>query len=301
MIRGVPQMNIHGTSMLYSFNDKDQPTHKRTQVFEMFGHRAIWHDGWKAVAYHKRYSDYDDDQWELYNVAEDFAEQHDLADKEPERLRKMIEMWWAEAGRYDILPLDDRGFAERRAMARPRTDSPRIQQEYVFYPGMSPIPGGAAPFIMDRSYQIQARVRIPQGSEGVILACGGLCGGYSLYVQDGKIVHDYNFYEEMFRAAAPVPEGGDWIDVLYRFEKTGICEGIGHLSLNGQEVSTVSIPKTYRYFMEWEGLSLGMDDGSPVSPAYADRGGFAFEGEIDHVRITLGNDIAGPHDYESQD
>ncbi|SNT73667.1 arylsulfatase [Paracoccus seriniphilus] len=301
MIRGVPQMNIHGTSMLYSFNDKDQPTHKRTQVFEMFGHRAIWHDGWKAVAYHKRYSDYDDDQWELYNVAEDFAEQHDLADKEPERLRKMIEMWWAEAGRYDILPLDDRGFAERRAMARPRTDSPRIQQEYVFYPGMSPIPGGAAPFIMDRSYQIQARVRIPQGSEGVILACGGLCGGYSLYVQDGKIVHDYNFYEEMFRAAAPVPEGGDWIDVLYRFEKTGICEGIGHLSLNGQEVSTVSIPKTYRYFMEWEGLSLGKDDGSPVSPAYADRGGFAFEGEIDHVRITLGNDIAGPHDYESQD
>lgn len=300
-IKGIPQMNIHGTSMKYSFDDAAAPTRKHAQIFEMFGHRAIWHDGWKAVAYHKRYSDYDEDQWELYHVAEDFSESTDLAQQEPERLNKLVELWWAEAGRYDVLPLDDRGFAERRAMSRPRAESPRIQQEFVFYPGMTNIPGGASPFTMDRSYELAARVRVPEGGEGVIAACGGLCGGYTLYVKDGRIIHEYNYYQSMHRVEGDVPPGGAWIDILYKFDKTGIRQGKGTLFLNGQQAGEIALPETYRYFMDWEGFSLGRDAGSPVSPVYEGRQGFAFTGEIDRVRVTLGNDIAGPNDYESQD
>ena len=300
-VKGVPQMPIHGTSMAYSFNDGRAPTRKRTQIFEMFGHRAIWHDGWKAVCLHTRYGDYDDDRWELYHTAVDFAENHDLAEQEPQRLARMIELWWAEAGRYDVLPLDDRGFAERRAMARPRQDSPRIQNEFRFYPGMTYIPGGAAPFTVDRSYEIEAKVRAPHGTEGVIAACGGLCGGYALYVKDGVVTHDYNFYQEMFRTSAPLPARDDWISVRYAFEKTGACEGTGRLYIDGEQVSEIRIPRTYRYFMDWEGFALGRDAGSPVSPVYADRGDFAFSGEIDHVRIMLGNDQSGPNDHETGD
>lgn len=300
-VKGIPQMPIHGTSMAYSFADKSAPTRKRSQIFEMFGHRAIWHDGWKAVCFHTRYGDYEQDSWELYHTDVDFAENHDLAAREPGRLARMIELWWAEAGRYDVLPLDDRGFAERRAMARPRQDSPRIRTEYLFYPGMTFIPGGAAPFIMDRSYEIEAKVRAPEGAEGVIAACGGLCGGYTLYIKDGALTHDYNFYQKMYRTSGAVPASGDWITVRYAFEKTGGCEGTGRLYIDGKKVSELHMPRTYKYFMDWEGFALGRDAGSPVSPAYADRGSFPFSGEIDHVRIALGTDLAGPNDYETGD
>ena len=300
-IDGVPQMEMHGTSMAYSFEDSDAPSRKRSQIFEMFGHRAIWMDGWKAVCYHTRYGDYDDDTWELYDTTRDFAEANDLADQEPERLAKLIDQWWADAGRYDILPLDDRGFAERRAMARPRDDSPRIRETYHFYPGMTFIPGGAAPFIMDRSYRIDARLRVPSGSEGMIATCGGLCGGYALYVQDGQIVHDYNFYQDINRASAPVPKGDDWIDVTYQFEKTGTCEGTGTLLIDGKEVARRRLERTYKYFMDWEGFSMGRNVGSAVSPAFAHLGSFEFSGEIAHVKLALGSDIGGPGDYETGD
>ncbi|TAN10555.1 MAG: arylsulfatase, partial [Rhizobiaceae bacterium] len=283
-VKGIPQMPIHGTSMVYSFGDGAAPTRKRSQIFEMFGHRAIWQDGWKAVCFHTRYGDYDDDAWELYHTDVDFAENHDLTAKEPERLARMIELWWAEAGRYDVLPLDDRGFAERRAMARPREDSPRIQTEYLFYPGMTYIPGGAAPFTVDRSYVIEAKLRAPAGAEGVIAACGGLCGGYTLYIKDGMLTHDYNFYQQIYRVSGAMPTGTNWMTVRYAFEKTGPCQGIGRLSIDGNQVSAAELPRTYRYFMDWEGFALGRDAGSPVSPAYADKGNFPFSGEIDHLR-----------------
>ena len=300
-IDGVPQMEIHGTSLAYTFGNADLPTQKKSQIFEMFGHRAIWSDGWKAVSWHQRYGDYDDDGWELYDTTKDFAEANDLAQNQPERLAKLIELWWAEAGRYDVLPLDDRGFAERRAMARPREDSPRIQEKYLFYPGMTYIPGGAAPFVMDRSWEIAARIRLPKNTSGIIATCGGLSGGYALYADQGAVIFDYNFYQQIYRARADHPGTEDWSDLTYSFTKTGICEGTGSLAINSQQVAACALPRTYKYFMDWEGFSLGESVGSAVSPDYADKGAFAFSGEIDHVMITLGNDLAGPNDYETGD
>lgn len=300
-IDGVPQMDIHGTSMLYSFNDQRAATRKRAQIFEMFGHRAIWCDGWKAVSWHKRYGDYDDDTWELYDTTKDFSESNDLAEREPERLEKLIELWWSEAGRYDVLPLDDRGFAERRALARPRDDSPRIQESYLFYPGMSYIPGGAAPFIMDRSYSVTANFSAPSGTEGIIATCGGLCGGYALYIKDNQLIHEYNFYQDYHRLVADLPENDDELVACYEFVKTGVCQGDGTLSINGKVLANCHMPRTYRYFMDWEGFSIGRNVGSAVSPAFSSLGTFDFTGDLKHVQLQMGNDTGGPGDYETGD
>lgn len=300
-IDGVPQMEMHGTSMAYSFAEAEAATHKRSQIFEMFGHRAIWVDGWKAVSWHKRYGDYEDDTWELYDTVRDFSENNDLAEREPDRLAEMVDLWWAEAGRYDVLPLDDRGFAERRAKARPRGDLPRIQQEYCFYPGMTFIPGGAAPFSMDRSYEITARIKATEGAEGILATCGGLCGGYVFYIKNGELVFDYNFYQTIHRAAAKISPTNDWIDVQYRFDKTGVCTGVGRLLVEGEEVGQCELPRTYKYFMDWEGFSIGKNVGSSVSPELSEMGDFAFAGDLDYVKVVLGNDLAGPNDYETGD
>ncbi len=300
-LRGVPQMPIHGTSMAYSFA-ADGPTRKKTQVFEMFGHRAIWHDGWKAVAYHPRYAPYDDDVWELYHVDRDVAELHDLAGDEPERLARMIELWWSEAGRYDILPLDDRGFAERNAASRRRRDSPRARSRtrFTYYPGMSHIPGGAAPFILDRSYSISADVVVKPGDEGVIVACGGVCGGYSLYVKDGRVAHDYNYYQHVYRAEAPLAASGRVQRITYAFTRTAPLAGVGRLYVDDVLVGEVDMPKTYPFFMDWEGLDVGRDGLSPATPAYAGRGEFRFSGVVEKVSFELGP-TDGPGDHESAD
>jgi len=300
-IDGVPQMEIHGTSMAYSFDQQNAPTRKRSQIFEMFGHRAIWSEGWKAVSWHKRYGDYDDDNWELYNTTVDFSEAHNLAATEPEQLEKLIELWWAEAGRFDVLPLDDRGFAERRAMARPRDESPRIQENYLFYPGMTYIPGGASPFIMDRSFRIDALVNAPKGTTGIIATCGGLCGGYALYVLDDQIIYEYNFYQQIYKVAAPLSEAAQAMEITYKFDKTGVCQGTGTLLINGDSVAECKIPRTYKYFMDWEGFSIGKNVGSAVSPIFAKLGSFDFTGDIIRVKLAMGADIGGPSDYETRD
>jgi arylsulfatase len=300
VIRGVPQMPIHGRSMAYSFGG-DGPTQKRTQYFEMFGHRAIWHEGWKAVAYHKRYSSYEEDVWELYHVAEDVAERNDLAAVQPEKLRELVELWWREAERYAVLPLDDRGFAERRAASKSRADAPRTRSEYTYYGGVGHVPSGVAPFILDRSYSITAKVTLRPGDSGVIVACGGVCGGYSLYVKDGKAVHDYNYYQHTYRVAAELKPTGREQEIKYAFTKTGPLAGVGKLYVDGVLVGETELPATYRYFMDWEGLDVGRDGLSPATPAYAGLGEFPFSGTIDTVTIRLGSDHDGPGDYESND
>jgi arylsulfatase len=298
-LRGVPQMPIHGTSMAYTFA-ADPPTQKRVQIFEMFGHRAIWPDGWKAVAYHPRYAAYDDDVWELYHVAEDVAENHDVAARHPERLAALIEMWWSEAGRCDVLPLDDRGFAERNAASRRRRDSPRAQSRFVYYPGMSHIPGGAAPFILDRSYSISADVTLRAGDEGVIVACGGVCGGYSLYVKEGRVAHDYNYYQQIYRTEGALRTTGRPQRITYAFEKTAPLAGVGRLYVDDVLVGESALPRTYPFFMDWEGLDVGRDGLSPATPAYAGRGEFRFSGAIERVTFELGP-TDGPGDHEPAD
>src|SRR5699024_2216476 len=111
--RGLDQLPLNGRSMRPNLENPDRSDEPRTQYFEIFGHRAIYSDGWKAVAWHRRYSDFDTDQWELYHLTEDFSESNDLAAERPDKLAELIELWWAEAERKQVCPPDDRGFAER--------------------------------------------------------------------------------------------------------------------------------------------------------------------------------------------
>lgn len=190
-INGVAQRPFDGVSMLYSLNDASAPSRWETQYFEMLGHRALYHKGWKTVAWHERGADFEKDKWELYQVDEDFSESNDLAAQHPEKLREMIECWWREAGKYDVLPLDDRG--TMRATEQPPSNRPRTVATY--YPGTAQIPRVNTLDFRHRSFSLTAEVEIPAGgAEGVLLALGGCFAGFSFFVQNNRLHFVYNFF-----------------------------------------------------------------------------------------------------------
>lgn len=211
-IRGVTQSPIEGLSFAHTFSDANAPSHHITQYYEMYGNRAIYHDGWRAdcgfpgPSYaegakkgYKRdtiitpdmLDDLDANSWELYHVAQDPAECHNLADQHPEKLRALISLWWAEAGKYNVLPIEA-SVAARAMVERPQLTQERSQ--YVFYPDLSVVPMGTAPKVCNHPHSITAEVTIPEGgAEGVLLAQGGVTGGYTLYVKDGKLHYIHNY------------------------------------------------------------------------------------------------------------
>ena len=186
--RGVQQMPMHGVSMLGSIASSDAAPVRTAQHFEMGGHRAIYADGWKAVTYHPPYSPFDDDRWELFHLDEDFSELRDLADEEPEQLAALVERWWAAAREYGVLPLDDRMVERLTAVGPP--GSPRRLDRFVFLEGTTRIPPIGAPALVGRSYTITAHVE--RAGDGVVVANGGVGGGFVVYVADGHLVYEYD-------------------------------------------------------------------------------------------------------------
>ncbi|MBA2449325.1 MAG: arylsulfatase [Chloroflexi bacterium] len=285
--RGVDQLPIHGTSMAYSFDMADAPTRKETQYFELLGDRGIWHRGWKAVAKHEMGSDFEADRWELYHLDQDFSECWDRAEQEPARLRAMIERWWTEAGRYDVLPLDDREYERVAASV-----AARARRVSTFYPGMARIDRFSAPDITDRSYTITADVELPEGgAEGVLLASGSRFGGYVLYVKDGRLFYEYAYSDEtrylIDSDDVAVPTGRP-TTLRFEFTKTGPRRGHGALFIDGRRVGSGDLPKTWPIVGLTGGLLCGRDGGSPVSDVYALP--FAFTGTLHRVVIELAED-----------
>ncbi|KWX21842.1 hypothetical protein AFM11_23650 [Mycolicibacterium wolinskyi] len=290
--RGVPQLPVHGTSMAYLFGEPQAQTRRHTQYFEMYGHRAIWHEGWKAVAFHERHSSYDDDRWELYHLDEDFSECTDLAGAEPEKLAELIGRWWSEADRYGVFPLDDRNFAERAAKYH-SPSSPRRFTSYRYFPGMSMVPGGVTPLIYDRSYTITAAVTATSAQEGVLLSHGDVNGGHVLYVSGGHLRYEYNHQGTRYRVAASVPEG-EVSSLGVRVEKTGERCARAVLLADKDEIGSGDLSSTSRYMIGWQGLTIGKMIDSPVSWDFDSRGGFPYTGELHHVDVDLLPD--GPHE-----
>lgn len=294
--QGLPQLPVHGVSMEYSFTHADAPSMKSSQLFEMYGHRALWKDGWKAVAYHQRGTSYADDRWELYRVEDDRSECHDLADAEPAKLRELIDAWWSEAARYDVLPLDDRNVFSDRSAGSLRPGSPRNRRRYVYFGDMGHIPTETGPLTMNRSYTITARVHRRADDEGVLLANGNVDSGYVLYIKDRRLVHDYNYH------------GRHTVVTSDREVPTGECElrfdfvmapgpgpeghigagGSGQLVIDGVPAGRREIARTLPFLISFEGLDVGRDRLSPVSDAYA--GEFPFTGTIHNVTIDLHDD-----------
>ena len=294
-INGVPQMPLHGVSLRYSFDDSSAPTRRHTQYFEMFSHRAIWHEGWKAVSFHHRGQSYEKDEWELFRLEDDFSECRDLARQHPEMLQRLVSAWWTEAGKYGVLPLDDRGFPER-AVRYHSSGSPRRRTRFSLYPGISRIPSGAAPLLVDRSFRITAHLRGTAGRtggdrsgepRGVVVSLGDLSGGFSLYVQDGRFVFEYNCEGTPYRVATEAPAvSADCRRLELAFERTRNLAGKATLSVDGREVAVGEIPRTARWFISWSALDVGRDSLSRVSDAYDDE--FAFTpGALERVDFDL--------------
>lgn len=306
-IGGYTQAPIEGVSMLYSFNDANAPSTKQVQYFEMLGNRALWHNGWKAVTFHgqlpwenKPKRTFDEDVWELYNVEEDFSEYNDLASENPDKLKQLVEMWWAEAGRYNVLPLDDR--KQERLVAR---EAEGERTTYTFYPGTVRVPQGSAPHTKNRSHNITAEVEIPaEGAEGPICVNGGVSSGFSFYIKDQLLTYCYNNNGKFYyiRSAKKVPVG-KLCTLKFEFEKTGEekfgAGGIGRLYIDDEKVGEGDIPKTVRFLYSLdETFDIGMDTSTPVSPEY--ETGARFTGKIRKIRIDLLGERHIDHDTENK-
>jgi arylsulfatase len=293
-INGVRQMPIEGTSFAPSLRDPAVPSKARPQYFEMFGHRGIWHAGWKAVAFHPPGTPYENDQWELFHLDEDFSETNDLAAKRPPKLAALVKRWWKEAEKHNVLPLDDR-FRERFVVNARRFHGAR--KRYVFHAGMGHLPTDVAPDVRSRSYLIEADVHVAEACEGVLIAHGDATTGYSLYVQSGHLVHDMNIGGEhvIVRSAAPVSPGAHRLGVRVRrlmgeAPRTtkpgpGLSEFV--LLIDGMPAGCIESRLGFFNFISWTGLDIGRDRGSPVSHYESP---FEFTGTLIKVTVTMDDD-----------
>ncbi len=297
---------LEGVSFEAALHDPDATTGKVRQYFEMFGHRGIWLDGWKAVAYHQPGTSFDDDRWELYHLDVDVNEVHDLAAAEPERLAAMIDAWWDEAEANQVLPLDDR-FAERFAENAERHRGGRTR--YVFWNGMEHLPGDVAPDLRSRSYTISAEVDL-RGldvaggqADGVIVAHGDATGGWSLFVRDGRLVHDLNVGGEAQLLASPEVLPAERLTLGFRMDRHQEpghpVVGDAQLTVDGSTVARMETGRTFFVMVSWSGLDIGMDRGTTVSD-YDRTGRYVgpnvFGGRLRRVVVDLHGDQELDHE-----
>ena len=283
-INGVKQMPLEGTSFAKSLRNKKAKSKSKPQYFEMFGHRGLVQDGWKAVSFHPPGGDFAADKWELYHLDKDFNETNDLAEKEPERLKAMIGEWWRQAEASKVLPLDDR-FAPRFADNAKRFHGPR--NRFVFHAGMGHVPTDVAPDVRNRTYTIEADAHVDGPmTEGVLIAHGDATTGYSLYMKDGKLAYDMNIGGEhhLIVSEHPVPAGNRRLGVRMRRNQG---RNIATLLVDGEPAGSFDTQNGFVSFISWSGLDIGRDRSSPVSHYEAP---FAFTGKLRKVTVLMDDD-----------
>lgn len=310
-IRGVTQSPIQGVSLKSSFDDAKAPALHVTQYFEMFGHRSLYHDGWRAVCPwpgtsfaesgrefgapidEKALIELDATGWELYHVEQDFAETKNLADEERERLIAMIAQWYVEAGKYNVLPIDARGTLR---IAEPRPQISLARQRYVYYPGTQIVPSNAAPRVVNVHHSVSVHVDVPKGgAEGVLYSMGGNDGGFSFYIQDGKLTYGYNYVaDQRFKVQSekPVPEGEHVLSFEFTPRgKPNVAKGKGvparvKLFVDGKPIGAGDLPVTIPLSLGLAaGVSVGGDAGSPVMTDYSPP--FRFTGKVKKALVDV--------------
>ena len=282
VVNGHEQMPMHGESLAYTFGGPTSKRRSSPQYFEMMGHRAIWSEGWKAVTFHDQGTPYDADTWALFNLDDDFSEMHDLSSREPERLAAMVELWWDQARRYGVLPLDDRGIEIFGSKSRP--GSPHYGSTYTYYPPVAHIPSDACPMLSGRAWTITTDVDVPTGTlEGVIYARGGHNIGHSMFVRNGEFHFYYNALGKHQRVAAPISLSPGRHQLGARFDREGNT-GTLTLVVDGKDLANVHIPKIMRILGSM-GMDLGSDRLSPVCPDYVAP--FPFTGTLDKVVFEI--------------
>ncbi len=311
VVNGVAQKPIEGVSMAYTFDNPNAPSTRRTQYFEMFGNRAIYHDGWVACTT-PHFAPWEDVtttppvdvisgyKWEFYHVADDFSEAVNVADKYPDKLHELQLLFYAEAAKYNVLPLDDSKAARIDPAIRPSLT--RGRTEFTYYGTVTRIPEGAAPDVKNKSFRITANVVLPKGEEqGIVLTQGGLSAGYALMFKDGKPIFHYNLANVAhFNIAAKdaVAPGKHTVVFDVKYDGGGVGKGgLGTLIVDGKEVAQGRINATMpaRFSLD-ETFDVGEDTGTPVSEDYDVP--FKFTGQIEKVVIKLGETKLGATDQE---
>jgi len=302
-IEYVPQTPIDGISFagLLGPDGADGPGHRITQYFEMFGSRAIYHDGWKAVTFKPIgpvYNDginwnapFDEDRWELYHVAVDPAEIHDLAGQQPDRLAAMVDRWWVEARRNQVLPLDNRVL---HTILNPKPDQRTPRLRTVYYQGGSPVPETVAANMKNRSHTIEVDVTVPPGdlAEGVLLAQGSVLGGFSLHLMEGRLRYVHNLYGKechVVTAEQLVPTGRHRLG--FRFDRHDDGGGAATLSVDDAVVAEGNIPRftVAAFSATGAGLTCGYEVGPAVGGDY--EAPFRCTATIHTATVTLSEEV----------
>ena len=281
--RGIEQLPVTGHSFVSVLDDREAPATNTLQYFEMSGSRALVAGEWKAVCKHTQGDDYDTERWELYRLTDDWSECNDLAEQEPARLLELIDLWWQEAERHGVLPLDDRLVELFGARFRPNSPHPE-DRRYVYRPPMSPMPGQASAAIGGRSFDLTATVTREAGEDGVIFATGTQNSGISIFVQNNRLVVDYNAFDDhtVLESDSEVPAGDSVLVASFRrgdgsvgsmsVSVNGVASGSADLSLFMRMISSV-------------GPSVAYDHGSAVSNRY--DAPFPFAGKLHEIVIQL--------------
>jgi arylsulfatase len=300
-VNGVQQRPIEGVSMVYSFDDASAPEHRETQYFEMFGNRGIYHKGWTAVTRHRipwefgvtELSAFDDDIWELYDTTTDWSQAHDLAAAHPEKLHELQRLWLIEAVKHNVLPLDDRA-AERAnpdMAGRPQLVKGNRQ---LLFGGMGRLTEGSVVNIKNKTHSVTAELLVPHGgASGVIVAQGGLTGGWALYARDGVVRYCYNFFgleRYTTEAVQRIEPGTRQVRMEFDYDGGGIAKG-GTITLyvDGEQVGQGRVDQTEPFvFSADETCDIGDEFGSPVTYDYPEPK--KFNGEVNWVEIDVGAD-----------
>lgn len=298
LVKGVAQKPLDGVSFKVTLENPAAPTGKETQFYTMLGTRGIWHRGWFANTVHPAapsgWSHFDDDRWELFHIEADRSQCHDLAGEHPEKLAELQALWFAEAEKYNGLPLSDLGVFEMIGRWRPSLAGGR--SSYLYYPNTAPVPVGACVEIQGRSFSVLAEVTVDSPDvEGVLFKQGAGHGGYVLFVADGRLQFVYNFFgeeEQRVVASDPVSPGNHILGVGYA--RSGTVEGshtpLGEATLyvDGSAVATLPEVRAHPFIfgLAGGGVSVGRNLGQAVSQEY--RAPFPFTGgAIAQVRVDV--------------
>jgi arylsulfatase A-like enzyme len=297
-LNGVTQKPIEGVSMAYTFNDAKAPDRRKSQVFELVSNRGMYQNGWMAsslayLPWAATRTGYDPDKakWELYKIEQDFSQADDLATRNPEKLKELVDLWWAEAARHDVLPLDWRSVERLSEQITGRPSLASDRKTFIYSTPLVALPEGSAPDLKNKSFTITAEVEIPSdGGGGMIFTQGGITAGWGFYLLKGKLVGLHNYIGlQRYRAVSTenVPTGKCTLTFDFKYNGGGMSKG-GTITLlaNGKKIAEVRVEKTagFKYSL-YEGQDIGEDSGSPVDFDYTPP--FKFNGKIDKVTLEL--------------
>jgi len=295
-VNGVQQMPYQGVSMAYSFDDAQADDRRTTQYFEMFCNRGIYHQGWTAVTRHStpwvatEMPPFDDDVWELYGP-DDWTQAHDLAKEQPEKLAQLQRLFLMEAGRYNVLPLDDRRFERFNPELAGRPQLVRGNSQILFG-GMGRLSENSVVVIKNKSHAITAQIVAPEaGANGVMVSQGGAFGGFALYAKDGKPAYCYNLFGlQQFKVygSDPIPPGEHQVRMEFTYDGGGLGKGgTVVLYLDGNRVGEGRVDGTVpMLFSADETTDVGSDTATPVSDDYGPKDSH-FTGRIRWVQLDV--------------